>query len=919
MRRGILLVLFFLVFVNILFVSAAFSVGNASHSISKVYGPGATLQGWVNLSITSENVDELVEDSEGNSIEILDLLKSDGSLVEETDYSCVPEGCGASYTASNEEASKTFELMRGETKLIGFRFTGTVNNIDEPEFKISSDAAEDCDNQLKIDFFDDGSIEYGNDKIGIGQCLAKKSYSCFDGSKALSELDMAGGGRMFCQRITLEEAPGFRIGAKLKVMADADTTNAAIYDLDFVDSLAECEVNDTLTSGYEERYCEVEFLVTEKADYYVCLFNDNGVDQKTKIRGYLDGNGCAFFAEGQYAESEVAAYEIFAEGRKFAALGTLNITGNYPISELGSEMSDYIYEVYDGNICPTEGCIVPVFLASEHDQTITIDDIFVPYDSNLGRTNIVTVYDLSLGSAKVNTDGFQRISLNGADFGLPTKTGDIDYSIDFKGVELFEESITVEPVPEVENVFPIIAFTRFPMNFRVDVKKLNNASIDSYSWQFGSASPKTTNENKITHTFTEIGKVPLMISVTDVNGKTGSRTFTIDVADYQALFLQKLTEAKANVQNVSSAVSKFPQFYQDGMTTVLDATSLTQQLTAIETAYEAAGNDDEYTQVVNDFLALRIPLSVDERINTDYVSFYSNSGSINVQAVREFLGGTLEGSEFEYADAVSEWDVRNLDSQIKYKRIDAKYADGTYPLINVFVLDVKQTGDFDAAPSIFIKQLENMQFDKAYGENVKSGFVEIPVGSGKTITFLTTEDVDIVSVPIFISPALQDLDLVTIIEQDEEGMRWALFIVIVVFLFLVGIVAYVFLQNWYKNKYETYLFKDRNFLFNLIHYIDAQKKKGVKENEIFKKLKKQGWNSEQINYVIRKYLGKRTGMLELPVEKILNLFKKPATSAPGKPGMRPPMRRPGMPMRRPPMRRPPVRRPMPPKKRPLKK
>ena len=116
------------------------------------------------------------------------------------------------------------------------------------------------------------------------------------------------------------------------------------------------------------------------------------------------------------------------------------------------------------------------------------------------------------------------------------------------------------------------------------------------------------------------------------------------------------------------------------------------------------------------------------------------------------------------------------------------------------------------------------------------------------------------------------------------------------FLFIAGIAVYIFLQQWYKHKYETYLFKNRNFLFNLINYIDNQKKKGVKESEIFRKLKKAGWNSEQVNYVLRKYLGKRTGMLEIPIERILKRFKQSSPqgvvpTSPGPLGPRPNMRK----------------------------
>ena len=48
----------------------------------------------------------------------------------------------------------------------------------------------------------------------------------------------------------------------------------------------------------------------------------------------------------------------------------------------------------------------------------------------------------------------------------------------------------------------------------------------------------------------------------------------------------------------------------------------------------------------------------------------------------------------------------------------------------------------------------------------------------------------------------------------------------------------------------------------------------MKEKDIIGSLKKSGWKSEQINYIMKKYYGKRTGMPEIPVGKILEKLKK---------------------------------------------
>ena len=52
------------------------------------------------------------------------------------------------------------------------------------------------------------------------------------------------------------------------------------------------------------------------------------------------------------------------------------------------------------------------------------------------------------------------------------------------------------------------------------------------------------------------------------------------------------------------------------------------------------------------------------------------------------------------------------------------------------------------------------------------------------------------------------------------------------------------------------------------------KRKGLKESKIISNLRKARWNSEQVRYVTRKYSKKRTGMLEIPVGKVVEKLKK---------------------------------------------
>ena len=822
------------------------------------------------------------------------MLKSDPALVEGVNYNCSIPGCGMTYVTSYGEDTKTLSLDSGESKIIGFKISDEgVNHVNNISFDISSNAGADCKNQIEIDFFIDGDIDLGNNKNSIWDCTHLRDTGCFDLDK-YEDIDRGipgGDSGMFCQKIELSESPGFKLGAWLKIGGGAQTTKMAIYNLGLTEKLAECEITDNseTPSEGEERGCDVDFLVLEPTEYYVCIFNDVETDLNTKIRSYSDPTeGCGF----PYPDylTEVYAYDVFAQGKMFAEVGVVSID-----DELGYEASQYISEKY-GSTCPTGGCIVPLKITSNiEDQNISIGNISFEYDSG-GVVEITKLWDLDLSAATVTTAGdYQTISLNNANFTLPTQYGSFTYEFRIEGDLFFEETLYIERGPTVKSFYPLSVFNGIASEFKVSVDLVDNAGITEYEWQFGDATPKKTTTNRISHTFSVLEEetpktFPVRVTATDENGKTGSKSFEVRVDSYLLYFSERADKVKENLANIETQIENFSLFYQEGIKKVIDTPTIRQELLTLEERKEQAVTVEDHEAVVRDFLELEsgVPESILEKISTDFVSFYPSLESIELGIVGEVLGGSYDTTKAgAYKDAVLTWNVGNLNNKVKYNQITAEHEDGrSVPILSVFELDLKKVSG--ESGTIFIKELENMKFDRDYGEQAKSGYVYIPLDSGKKIKFYTTQDIGITNLPVFVSPAL---DVLTIIEEYDEAeaqrMKWLLFFLIMFFLLIVAIIVYIILQQWYKHKYETYLFKNRNFLFNLIHYIDAQKKKGVKDGEIFRKLKKAGWTSEQINYVIRKYLGKRTGMLEIPVEKILRMFRKkgiPQAGVPSAPG-----------------------------------
>jgi hypothetical protein len=177
---------------------------------------------------------------------------------------------------------------------------------------------------------------------------------------------------------------------------------------------------------------------------------------------------------------------------------------------------------------------------------------------------------------------------------------------------------------------------------------------------------------------------------------------------------------------------------------------------------------------------------------------------------------------------------------------------------------------------IFIEDLSDLNLKENYYEEYAGDYIYI-LGEEKEIIFSTTESFDIINIPIFVSPRLDLLEVSEAEEicnyndqcEKELGETWqnckdcnntGWVILIIFFVIIGGIIIYLILHEWYKRKYETHLFRDRNNLYNIVNYIDRLKKEGVENSKIKRNLKKSGWESEQITYAMKRYEGKNTGM-----------------------------------------------------------
>jgi len=875
-------VLILLCLILISFVSASIDIGNKSHLIDSSYNKEDALKGWVNLSIENEDSTLLFTDSLDNSISLIDLFLE--SLSSDK-YSCNPQDCDSAYETENADNSKTFEMNFGESKIIGFKFQGNLNGIDYVNLDIYSDADKSCSNQLELDFFSNNEIEFANNKSnGNVTCNTLKRYGCFDDSESTTEYFVAEEPNMHCQEIEISASPGFKLGAWIDKKEDSGEITFALFEKqgDYLgEEIARCEIPEE-ESGQKEYSCYVDALLNKEEKNYLCVFSEN--QGTSKIRGYgPTSEGCASIYDGSYISNQFA-YDFFVIGKQFGEIGQLKIRDLFGSEQsLAVELWEYLGEKTNNEYnCTKYSCVVPLKINSYSEQEITIENISIRYGiTSGGETIMEEVYELEEVPALISTKSFQKIELEKGNFTLPKQYGNYDYSLNLGAKELFSEEIIIEKVPEILSLSPSTTITLLPTEFEVLVNELDNASIESYTWEFENLSSETTSTNKITKTFTSIGNYELKVNVIDEKGKSSSKIFNINVGSPQLILAELLNTSKTNLENIENQLENYDDFEKTQIKNILNFESQKKLVNDLELDFETASNQDDYNSVMSRYLDLSIPESIEIGVNTGDIDFYLNADKINSEIVNDFQGGTYDSDLREqYANSIVQWNLENIDSQIKYKQIIGNFENSKQVILEFIEFNLEKVNAVNYSFYVYLTELDNLAFKEEYGQTIKSSVYQIPFDeSEKTIKISTSEKISIGDLEFFISPSLENLVLIK--PEEPNNMKWALFILLMIFLILIGIGVYIFLQYWYQTKYEKYLFKDRTYLYNLIHYISNSKNKGVEERKIIANLKKTGWKSEQINYVMKKFLGKKTGMMfEIPIDKLLDKFRKKKITRP---------------------------------------
>jgi len=852
-------------------ISAGFQVGSGEggYFIEKIYGPEFNLKGWVNISFIEEPLNSLFEDSFGNSITLEKFLGINPSY----DYSCNFKNCPEDYSSSNGENVKVVNLNSGNTELAGFVLTGNIISINNITFDVESDGSENsCTSPLKLDVLDDGIIESQSNVLVNELCDPdEKDYGCFNVTQTVGveEFNLISGST-YCQRINLSESPGFRIGAWVKELTASSELNMSLYKENAL--VASCTLPSIITP--EEYSCDIDYA-TSGGDHYVCISSGAGTGDYS-IKGSNSAEKCGFF--GKPIKGEFASYQIFAKSKKFGIPGTQNI-----VDDLGDGRSlsvivgDYIAEKYgtSGGViqCSTGvGCIIPLNIISGLDQQITLKNLLIKYEKQSGIVTNNKFYDLIKVPAKVSS-GFQKLYMDNAGFTLPEDLGEYNFSLSLNGDVVFSEDIEIKNAPIINSLKPTETASAYPTEF--EVKTSNSSKITKYEWDFGDDSSEvTTIKNKITHTYSSIGVYDLKITVTDSKDISSSKIFSINVSSPKNLIEDSLAKLNSNIEKIKEDINKIDLFYKQGIISILDLDSIEENVKVFEKAFDSAVDEEDYNAIIIDLIKIQIPQGIIKTVSAEGVSFFDTTENVKMDILKEIGGGDYESKEDAYKNSVLIWQNENVDLKVSFQEFSSEQ-NSIEPLIRIFEIDISEKKNIDYDYYLVIPDLENIGF-KNNLQTQGNGYSYFILKGNSRVSFYTTEDIDFTNLPVFVAPPISRLSVTgDLIVGDERESRSRLIVTLVIILLVVlSLTVYIIMQEWYKRKYETYLFKNKNDLYNMVNYVNSAKRKGLKKGEIEKNLKKAGWSSEKVRFVMRKYAGKRTGMFEIPIKRVVDKVDK---------------------------------------------
>jgi len=883
-----------------LFAKAEVMPGLNPFKLTKTtYGAGDILQGHINISFSSQPAEEdisLVMNEAEQKLSVLDFLSKSG-LKPDINFLCTPKSCATAYeTAGSSSESKKFE--KGKI-IIGGIVIGRDIQFKDDALEISvrgeEGEAQTCSKSpLTIDIFGDKSVDWQYTEPGDSLCGALLPSACYVEDNNTKSFDITG--NPYCENIFLSVAGKFKLSALVKKNKGGGDLVLLLYDKRTGNS-ASCYPEEPNETSYTQITCDVIFSSLSYAsvqEYSVCI-KDDLAEGGYSIKGETTKPLCG--TVGLPNGNATADFALFAQPFSIMQFNTTFTFNDYIFSNvhddtLAGYMQDYISETYNGDCI--SGCLIPIEIISE--ESTTIDNFTIRYSTQGLQTSETQFFELITKPTLIDLN-MTYIPLEPVGF-IAKGAGSQTATLFIGKLAIGSELLLIERTPVIKDILQMGYDALTPVQFVVDAYSPKNNSLVSYKWDFGDGSAETTTTNVTTHIYSSIGTFKLRVDVTDSEGLIGTKTKDLTIGSPREI-LNKTLDIKKSLLNQVNMQLESTGWYKEVLTRELGIADISDKLSKYEDRYRLAATDADYLDIMAKLKELNVPRTIYDKESIPSIPLVSNVNYIMPEYIEKLNGGNYDVSyTTEARNAIGEWSYKNLQVTMSSRIIAAtKEDDSKQEIATIISMDIIPTTGKEEIFFVILLPYERVKFQEEYGQQQLDGAIGFVFmnATEQHLNFAVPGRIDPENLVAFGSPYLGELEIVPPkIECNnngrcEKGENWrncrqdckpiglaVLYILLVIALMYS---LYIFLQKWYKTKYEGYLFKNRQDLHNMLYFVSSSLRRGKEEKEIIGELKKAGWSGEQIDYATRKISGKQIGLPEIRLKiKNIKIAKKNASS-----------------------------------------
>jgi PKD domain len=865
----------------LLFQFASAQVSVANFSMNSQYFPNATITGWINLSINNISSNAYITSSLGQNISLRSLLNLQAPSF---NYSCSTSDCNSSYTVTDTGSPyENFSLNAGQSQVFGFLIVGSSPSISQNNafsLNITSDVGLEPTPQLSVDMLNDGISEWN--AYQPSSTVNPPNYGCYSDSIRNSNPNSfnfnSGSSNTYCEEIPIPISAQVNIGANVIGSGNAQF-QMTINNTNGTNSVGSCTAG---ASGTQPISCvatntggATNYIVKGNGNFWVCVKQTSGTSSY-QINSANPANPCGYviLPGGNFNGTYTIDFQIFGQSVLFAPVGSFlfNDTeianSGYLITSsnnLEKEITQYLKNKY-GDKCPN-GCAIPISFYAAQSQDINLTNLSLSItDPTYGTTAISSLYNVAQTPATFTTAGYQSLSLNNAGLLVPNTIGNSTFTLTLydgsKTYNILSQPISIGQVPQITSVTTSSGSTTtatvITTNLIATINKFNsNATINQYLWNFGDGSPtQTTTNNTVSHNYTNVGAFTLQLTISNSQGLTSTGNFTITALAPKDAVNQALIQDLQNVKNIQGSIANYPSFTQNAINQLLNLNNVSALLQTLQ--YKNNSISPDYGSIMQALLQINIPQNVQQTTSAPGVPFVPSNSTINLDAVERVGGGTYDATRAsDYFNSILAWELNNISMTIDYSEFSGIYGNSTYPILDVVNLNFVGNNPTNKV-YLFIPNLNGIYFSN--NTQLVGNYYNIPLtGLTQTVQFATIQSFLPNQLPIFISPSLDQISLPQQTPTSTTNKMLILGLILGA-IAVVGIGTYILIGKWYQRRYESFLFKDRNDLYNIINYVHSSKNKGLKESDIEKNLRKSKWSGEQIDYVMKRYAGQKVGI-----------------------------------------------------------